>query len=86
MARGIQQLPASYLHVYLHLRVRRFRCCNPNCCKQTFSEPCADWLLAYASRTTRLARPGQEVAMVVGGRAGAQLLTYLYMSTSPYYV
>jgi transposase len=75
-------LPISASHVYLHLRVRRFRCSNINCCKQTFSEPCADWLLPYARRTTRLARPQQGVAMAVGARAGARLLTHLYMPTS----
>jgi transposase len=38
-------LPLTAMDVYFQLRIRRFRCTNPTCPKQTFSEPCAKWLL-----------------------------------------
>jgi hypothetical protein len=66
-------MPISARHIYLYLQVRNLHCLNPDfCCKQTFSEPCALWLLPYARRTTQLTHAQQEVAMAAGGRAGAR--------------
>nr|WP_240543422.1 hypothetical protein [Spirosoma foliorum] len=62
--------------------MRRFRCLNPTCPKRTFSQPCPDWLPAFARRTNRLAHAQQSVAMMLGGQAGSRLLTQLYMPTS----
>jgi transposase len=33
------ELPLFAVHVRFQLRIRRFRCINSNCFKQTFSEP-----------------------------------------------
>lgn len=75
-------LPVSDKQVQLRLRLRRFRCLNPACPKRTFGQPCSDWLLAFARRTNRLAHAQRSVAMMLGGQAGARLLTHLYMPTS----
>lgn len=64
------------------LRLSRFRCLNPACPKRTFSQPCPDWLPAFARRTTRLAHAQRSVAMMLGGKAGSRLLTHLHMPTS----
>lgn len=75
-------LPISDKEVQLKLRLRRFRCQNPSCSTRTFSQPCPDWLPAYARRTSRLAHAQQSVAMMLGGKAGSRLLTKLHMPTS----
>lgn len=75
-------LPISDKSVQLRLRLRRFRCLNPVCSKQTFSQPCPDWLPTFARRTSRLAQAQRSVAMMLGGKAGSRLLTHLHMPTS----
>ena len=75
-------LPISDKPVQLRLRLSRFRCLNPACPKRTFSQPCPDWLPAFARRTTRLAHAQRSVAMMLGGKAGSRLLTHLHMPTS----
>ncbi|MFD2937750.1 hypothetical protein [Spirosoma flavum] len=62
--------------------MRQFRCLNTACSKRTFSQPCPDWLPAYARRTTRLAHAQRSVSMMLGSKAGSRLLTQLYMTTS----
>lgn len=75
-------LPISDKRVQLKLRLRRFGCLNPACPKRTFSQPCPEWLPAYARRTSRLAQAQRNVAMLLGGKAGSHLLTHLHMPTS----
>ena len=75
-------LPISDKPVQLRWRLSRFRCLNPACPKRTFSQPCPDWLPAFARRTTRLAHAQRSVAMMLGGKAGSRLLTHLHMPTS----
>ena len=75
-------LPISDKPVQLRLRLSRFCCLNPACSKRTFSQPCPDWLPAFARRTTRLAHAQRSVAMMLGGKAGSRLLTHLHMPTS----
>lgn len=75
-------LPISDKSVQLRLRLRRFRCLNQVCPKQTFGQPCPDWLPAFARRTSRLAQAQRSVAMMLGGKAGSRLLTHLHMPTS----
>ena len=75
-------LPISDKAVQLKLRLRRFLCLNPACSRRTFSQPCPDWLPAYARRTNRLANAQCSVAMMLGGKAGSRLLAHLYMPTS----
>lgn len=47
-------LPVSGQTVQLRLRVRRFRCQNPQCKQKTFAERFPDTLAVHAQRTYRL--------------------------------
>jgi transposase len=52
--RSPQDLPVSGKAVRLVLRVRRFRCQNPQCSQRTFAERHPEVLASYAQRTERL--------------------------------
>ena len=65
------------------LRVRRFRCRNTACRRQTFAEPLRDLVAPHARRTRRLAAAQGRVAVAAGGEAGARLLRHLGMPASP---
>ncbi|QDK77725.1 transposase [Spirosoma sp. KCTC 42546] len=75
-------LPISDRSVQLKLRLRRFLCLNPACPRRTFSQPCPDWLPAYARHTSRLTQAQRNVAMMLDGKAGSRLLAHLHMPTS----
>jgi transposase len=47
-------LPSSGLPVHLHLKVRRFRCQNTQCPRQTFCERLPEGVAVSAQRTLRL--------------------------------
>jgi transposase len=52
--RSPTDLPVSGQTVHLKLRVRRFRCQNPQCTQQTFAERFPETLAVHAQRTQRL--------------------------------
>ena len=52
--RSPRDLPISGQAVQLRLRVRRFRCLNSACSKQTFAEPLPDLVGRTSRRTLRL--------------------------------
>jgi transposase len=68
--------------VYLHLTVRRFRCLNPQCPKQTFAEHFPEWLPAYARRTLRLTDVMRQVGFQVSAESGHRILHWLVITTS----
>ncbi|GMU03750.1 ISL3 family transposase [Corallococcus caeni] len=76
-------LPAAGRVVQLELRVRRFRCRNPECSRRTFAERPVRLLPSRARRTRRLATAQCAVAITAGAEAGARLLNPLAMPTSP---
>jgi transposase len=78
-----EDLPLSGKRARLRLRVRRFRCLNASCAKQTFTEPLPNLLPFRARRTARLARAQSFVGAALGGEAGARLLHQLSMPVSP---
>jgi hypothetical protein len=57
----------------IQLRVRRLRCGNPACPRQTFAERLPAWLPVHAQRTIRLTRILQTIGFAGGGEAGALL-------------
>lgn len=77
-----QDLPVAEQAVRLHLRVRRFRCSNPACARQTFVERLPEVLPRHAQRTARLTRSWRAVSFAVGGEAGMRLLGQMQMATS----
>jgi len=80
--RSPQDVPIAGQAVRIRLRVRRFRCCNPTCTRQTFVEHPPELLPTYARRTTRLTKTLCHVGYTAGGEAGRRLLSQLQITTS----
>ena len=80
--RRLKDLPVSEWCVMLRLRLKRFRCRNPNCAKQTFVEPMRDLFLPRAQRSRRLTTTLWHVGQIAGGQNGAQLTARLHMPAS----
>jgi transposase len=76
-------LPVCGRTVQLHLRVRRFRCGNAQCVRQTFAEPLPDLIGPTARRTHRLTILWQAFAIHSGGEPGARLLKAVGTTVSP---
>src|SRR5215467_777716 len=76
-----QDLPVSGRRVQLVLRVRRFRCPNPQCSRQTFAERLPN-LPVSARQTSRLGTILESIAVVLSGQAGARLAAQLAMPVS----
>ncbi len=72
--RSPRDLPVSGQAVQLRLRVRRFRCLNTQCAKQTFAQPLPDLIAPIARRTNRLTALLGVYAIESGGEPGARLL------------
>src|SRR6266487_271034 len=79
--RSAQDLPVSGHIVQLVLRVRRFRCMNQDCQRQTFAERLPD-LPVSARQTTRLGTLLDCIAVVLSGQAGSRLTEQLAMPVS----
>jgi transposase len=67
-----RDLPICGYTVQLVLHVRRWRCLNTSCARQTFSDPLPDLLAPAAQRTSRLRTALQHLALALGGEAGAR--------------
>ncbi|HEY4384400.1 MAG TPA: ISL3 family transposase, partial [Ktedonobacteraceae bacterium] len=78
-----RDLPISGQTVQLRLRVRRFRCLNPACSKQTFAEPLPDLVGRTSRRTLRLTLLWTVFAIQSGGEPGARLLKAVGTTVSP---
>jgi len=76
-------VPSRGCRVVVDLTVRRFRCANPVCPRQTFAEPFAAMLPTEARRTAGVTAYLRAVAQVAGGEAGARLATAAGVTTSP---
>ena len=79
--RRLQDLPGQGLSVQIHLRVRRFRCRNPDCQRRVFTER-VEGVPPYLRQTSRLAEIVRLVGYVAGGLPGARLLARLAILTS----
>jgi transposase len=79
--RSPQDLPISGRPVRLVLRVRRFRCPNPQCPRQTFAERLSQ-LPVSARQTSRLGVILESIAVVLSGQAGSRLTEQLAMPVS----
>jgi transposase len=75
-------LPLCGLRVQLRLRSQRFRCVNEQCPQKTFCARLAEWLPAYARRTTRLAETLHAAGLTAGGQAGSSLLQSVHIVAS----
>jgi transposase len=79
--RSPQDLPISGRKVQLVLRVRRFRCPNPQCSRKTFAERLPH-VPVSARQTSRLGAIVESIAVVLSGQAGARLADQLAMPVS----
>lgn len=75
-------LPISGQAVSLSLQVRRFRCQNPECQKQTFVEALPEAIARYARQTKRFRTTLKLFAVALSGQAGSRLLKQLGMAVS----
>lgn len=80
--RSPHDLPSSGLSVHLQLCVRRFRCQNKDCPRQTFAERLPELVAVSAQRTARLTRLLHAFSIALSGEAGARLLAEVGVSTS----
>ena len=78
-----RDLPISGQTVQLRLRVRRFRCLNTACGKQTFAEQLPDLMGPTSRRTFRLTLLWTVFAIQSGGEPGARLLKAVGTTVSP---
>ena len=65
--RSPQDVPVGEQGVCLRLRVRRFRCSNAACARQTFAERLPALVPVHAQRTVRLTRTLRAIGFAVGG-------------------
>ena len=83
--RTCQDLPLGVRAVHLRLRVRRFRCGNARCLRQTFTERLPELLPSYVQRTLRLSETIREAGFALGGEAGVRLLRACYALCEPFF-
>ena len=67
----------------LILTVRRFRCDNPVCQRQTFAEDCGPNLARFARCTLQVTAELIAIAMVGGGESGSRLACKQHLPVSP---
>lgn len=82
-SRTPKDLPVSGKPVQLVLRVRRFRCRNPECRQRVFAERFPEAVARSAQRTTRLSTSLAHFAALVSAEVGATLLQPLGIRVSP---
>ncbi len=77
--RRLEDIPVGGRPVEIMLRVRQLRCREPGCPTVTFAEQVAGLTVAYARRTRQVRCLLEQVAIVLAGRAGARLASWLGM-------
>ncbi|HET8845497.1 MAG TPA: ISL3 family transposase [Ktedonobacteraceae bacterium] len=80
--RSPHDLPSSGQGVRLKLCVRRFRCLNKECQRQTFAERLPEVVAVSAQRTARLTTILTTFVLALNAQEASRLLTHLAMSTS----
>jgi transposase len=81
--RTLTDLPWQGLAVRFRLHTRRWRCPNPGCGRQIFTERLPEVVVPFARRTVRLAEVVDAIAFALGGEAGARVLATLGLPVSP---
>jgi transposase len=81
--RTLADLPWARFAVRFHLHVRRFFCENPSCPRRIFAERLAGVAPAFARRTERQRDRLTDLALALGGEAGARLAARHGMPVSP---
>lgn len=77
-----QEISSVGRTIRLVLTVKRFRCTNAGCPRQTFAEALSSWLPAYARRTFALTQLLYAVALEIGGEVAHRVAARLGMRMS----
>ena len=80
--RSPRDLPCNGRRVRLVLDVRRFRCSNEHCERQTFAERLPHLVPVHGQRTTQLTRALRAMTFEVNAEAGARITRHLNMPVS----
>jgi transposase len=80
--RNLADLPIAGRQAVVDLRVRRFRCYQPECPRKTFVEQVPRLAERYAHRTRRLRSLLEEIGLALGGRPGSRHCQRLVIPTS----
>lgn len=80
--RSPRDLPCNGRRVHLVLNVRRFRCSNDGCARQTFVERLPHLVPVHGQRTTQLTRALRAMTFEVNAEAGARITRHLNMPVS----
>lgn len=70
--RTLADLPWAHVRVVLQLQVRKFFCANGRCTRRIFTERLPQIVAPWARRTHRLVQWLAQIAVALGGTAGAQ--------------
>jgi transposase len=81
--RTLHDLPWQGRPVVLRISLRRFRCRNPACPRQTFVERLTETARPSSRRTERRATMQCDLGLALGGEAGARLAKRLALPLSP---
>ena len=81
--RVLQDLPLQGRVVKLHIEVRRFRCRNPECSRETFAEALSMVATKRSQHTLRFSETVRMIGYALGGEAGCRLATRLGIPISP---
>jgi len=80
--RSPRDLPCNGRRVRLVLDVRRFRCANEPCARQTFAERILHLVPVHSQRTTQLTQVLRAMTFEVNAEAGARITRHLNMPVS----
>ena len=80
--RNLADLPISGRQAVVDLRVRRFRCYQPDCPRKTFVEQVPVLAERYAHRTRRLRSLLEQIGLALGGRPASRHCTRSAIPTS----
>jgi len=81
--RVLHDLPWQGRPVAIRVTVRRFRCSNRCCPRQTFAERLTEVARRFGRKTGRLRDLHYHLGLALGGEAGARLAARLAIPTSP---
>ncbi len=81
--RVLHDLPWQGRPVAIRVTVRRFRCSNRCCPRQTFAERLTEVARRFGRQTGRLRDLHHHLGLALGGEAGARLAARLAIPTSP---
>ncbi|MEM7033698.1 MAG: ISL3 family transposase [Chloroflexota bacterium] len=80
--RQVRDLPVSAYSVHLKIRIKRYRCQQDSCSRQTWTEEVPDIVTRYKRRTKRLTSALWHIGQALGGNPGSHLAHQLRMPTS----